>query len=596
MSLADAQNGGAAAALRPPGLWRAVWLLLRLRALIWISSFRRASWRRKIGMILVALMVVGLMGLAMAFGWMVLNLMRQPEVLEVLAASGAGEPLRSLPTLILSGAFIGLLLTSFGVLLQALYLSGDMDFLISKPLPIRAVFTAKLLQAVLPNFGFVCLFALPALFGLGYFEGYAWPYYPMTLALLSGLALAAAGLASLLVMLVVRIFPARRVAEVLGFLGAIFSILCSQSGQIASWSDNPDEQVGQAFGMLQRLETDWSPLAWAGDGLVRLGQAEWAAGLGPTLGVLALAAAIFGAALLVSENLYSRGWAGMQNRRQKMKRSKRQAAGRWAPLATGVGAVWKRALPPAVRAVLAKDWLVLRRDLRNLSQLVTPLIFGVIYAIMILGRSRPDGPRLPGPSWTETAFEAFMLYAGVGLALLVGWMLLGRLAGMGFAQEGKSYWLLKSAPARAGELIAAKFLVAYLPALALCWLYLLATWLFQRPGFGLLLFALPAVALSLAGNAGINLTFGILGANLAWEDPRQMQRASMGCLGSIVMMVYLPLTWLLFFGPAILAAVLGVPQVIGQTAGLAFGGLVSGVCALGPLWLVKRRVERLGEG
>ena len=54
--------------------------------------------------------------------------------------------------MILSALFVGTLLTSFGVLLQAMYLAGDMDFLLASPVPIRAVFIAKLLQAVIPNF------------------------------------------------------------------------------------------------------------------------------------------------------------------------------------------------------------------------------------------------------------------------------------------------------------------------------------------------------------------------------------------------------------------------------------------------------------
>ena len=89
--------------------------------------------------------------------------------------------LEAVPVLILTELFLGILLTSFGVLLQALYLSGDMDFLLAAPVPIRAVFIAKLLQAVLPNFGLIALFGLPVLFGLGMSEGYNLLYYPLVL-------------------------------------------------------------------------------------------------------------------------------------------------------------------------------------------------------------------------------------------------------------------------------------------------------------------------------------------------------------------------------------------------------------------------------
>ena len=91
---------------------------------------------------------------------------------------------------------------------------------------------------------------------------------------------------------------------------------------------------------MTRNRVDVSPLAWAGQGLTRLGKAEWAAGLSQCLGVLALSAGIFAVALVASEQMYYRGWAGMQNRRQKVKtgrRSVEKAAGRGAALSAGPG-------------------------------------------------------------------------------------------------------------------------------------------------------------------------------------------------------------------------------------------------------------------
>ena len=98
----------------------------------------------------------------------------------------------------------------------------------------RAVFLSKLIQAILPGFGLFCLAALPVLFGLGSALGFNFLYYPLVVFVLACLALAAAGIASILVMAVVRVVPARRVAEVLAFFGAIISILISQSGNLMS--------------------------------------------------------------------------------------------------------------------------------------------------------------------------------------------------------------------------------------------------------------------------------------------------------------------------------------------------------------------------
>ena len=236
---------------RTPGLWQTVWKLLYLRLLIQASNFRRARLRQKAGMIFLGLLLVGFLGFVFFLSWAALRFLSTPELAEV--AGDLDSFLESVPILIVGGAFLGILLTSFGLLLQALYLAGDMDFLLSKPVPIRAVFIAKLLQAILPNFGLICCFSLPVLYGLGASAGYSLLYYPLVLLVLSALALAAAGISSLLVMGAVRIFPARRVAEVLGFIGAVLSFLCSQSGQLARMEDVSSGQVTQTFSLVQRL-------------------------------------------------------------------------------------------------------------------------------------------------------------------------------------------------------------------------------------------------------------------------------------------------------------------------------------------------------
>ncbi len=574
-----------------PGLWPTVWKLLRLRLIIQISAFRRAKLRRKIGTAILVMLFLGFLVFVFVISWLMLRFLRDPDLAQYVG--DMTSLLQSVPVVLVGGAFIGVLLTSFGVLLQALYLAGDMDFLLSAPVPIRAVFLTKLLQAILPNFSLICLFALPVLYGLGASGGYNFLYYPLVLIVLVALALAAAGLSSLLVMLVVRIFPARRVAEVLGFLGATLSFICSQSGQLARFSEPTPEQATQAIQALERLNNPWLPLAWAGRGLVEIGSGQWLSGLLFTSLTLAACGLAFFVALTTSERLYYSGWASMQARTQKKKKAPRAArATRKMPL---VGLV-EKVVPPAVRAIVIKDWLVMRRDLRNMSQLVTPLILGIIYAFMFLSRGGElSAGRGEAPEWFMQALKNAALYANVALSLFVGWMLLARLAGMGFSQEGKNYWLLKAAPIGSGRLIIAKYLVAYLPVLALSWIFLLVLWLIQGAGIGVLLFSLATVALCIAGNAGLNLTFGITGANMDWEDPRQMQRGGSGCLGALATMIYLPIALVLFFGPPIAFAVLGLSETLGQVFGLALGGVLGLLCAIVPLWLVRKRVDRLGE-
>lgn len=588
-----------ASALPLPGssMWRYVGKLLRLRGVIFLSGFRRAKLRGKIGTIVLVLLVMG--GLAFAFwlSWLLLGFLRSPQ----LVGFGADfqQLLVSVPVLVVTAAFVGILVTSFGLLLQALYLAGDMDFLLSAPVPIRAVFIAKMLQAILPNFGLILLFGLPVLYGLGVSGGYNLLYYPLVLVVLALLALAAAGLASLLVMAVVRVFPARRVAEVLGFLVAILSFTCSQSGQFLNYADVSGDQAMQVFGMLSRLNNPWSPLAWAGRSLIDIGEGRWLSGVLLVLLTIGLTSGIFVLSLVTAERLYYSGWAKVQvsTRAKKAARAPRRTARLTAARSTGAAAFVNRMVPSAVQGIIVKDFLMLRRDLRSMSQLVTPLILGVVYAFMLVrSGGEPPAGRGEAPPVFMDVLGNLMVYGNVGISLFVSWSLLSRLAAMGFSQEGKNYWMLKSAPIGRTKLIASKYLVAFLPTLALGAGFLVIISLMQRIGLGVVLFCLAVVALSIAGTAGLNLAFGVVGANFDWEDPRRISQGSAGCLGALASMVFLVTSLALFFGPSLLIGVLGGPEVVGQLIGLMLGGAVCLAGAAIPLWLVRKRVDVLAEG
>jgi ABC-2 type transport system permease protein len=563
-----------------------------LRLVIFISGFRRARLRSKIGTIMLGVVLLGVLAAAFALSVLVLNALRSPVIAQVV--NDPDRLLGSIPALVVTIAFVAILITSFGLLLQALYLAGDMDFLLSSPLPMRAVFLSKQLQAILPNYALILLVGLPVLFGLGISQGYNFLYYPLVVLLLTLLTLTAAGIASLVVMVVVRIFPARRVAEVLGFLVATISILCSQSGQIANFADVSGDQASIALNQLGRINSPYSPLAWVGSGLVAIGERNWLSGTGLILGTIVICGGIFILSLTVAERLYFSGWASVHITKRKRKTDRKQSTR--SPARALFSPFFTRLITAQVRAIMVKDFLVLRRDLRNMSQLVTPLIIGIVYGVMLVrGGGTPSPGRGEAPEALMQVLENFFLYANVGISMFIGWSLLSRLAGMSFSLEGKQYWLLKSAPVSTMRLISGKYLVAYLPTVALCWTFLLITSLLQRTSLDILAYSLVVVAFTIAGVAGLNLAFGVVGANFEWEDPRRISQGALGCLGALVSGACLLLCLFFFFGPLVLFEIFGISTTIGRLIGLLLGLSVSLSLMIVPLWLVRQRIPRLAE-
>jgi ABC-2 type transport system permease protein len=575
---------------RPPGMWASVWKLLRLRLVITINSFRRARTRTKVAYIIAFLGLLVFLGFILFISITLLSFLRSPLLSAYIGDTNAFR--ENIPIMLVSVSAVGILVTGFGVLLQALYLSGDMDFLMSAPIPIRAVFIAKLVQALLPNFGIMCLFTLPILFGLGISGGYQLLYYPLVIIVLVLITLAAASLASLLVMVAARYFPARRMAEVMGFVVGTFFLVFSQSARFMNIDVN-NQQVTNLLKLTDRFNQPWSPLAWAGHGLVYLGQGNWLPAAGLLAASLVLTGGIFYVALSTSERLYYTGWSSLQNNRRKQK-AKTAATGRHTVSTPGKD-LFSGLIPAQVRAIIVKDLLVYRRDLRNMSQLITPLILCVVYAIGLLrDRGQPFIGRGDAPAWVLTSINGVMVYADVALALFLGWMLAGRLAGLGFSHEGKSYWMLKAAPISPRQLLTAKFLTAYLPSLLICAVYVVILQLLKGTGPLSIIISLAAVALTLAGINGIYLAFGTRGAKFDWESPAQMGGV-VGCLGTLAGMLFVPVCFGLFIAPPLLAWFFNFPLLLGQMAGLLLGGTASLAAAFIPLGWVEKRVASLDE-
>ncbi len=166
---------------------------------------------------------------------------------------------------------------------------------------------------------------------------------------------------------------------------------------------------------------------------------------------------------------------------------------------------------------------------------------------------------------------------------------------MSFSREGKNYWMLKASPASPRQMLTAKFLGAYLPTLGLGYFFLVGISLLQKLALGQLVFMVIAITLCLAGLSGILIGFGVAGANFKWDDPRRMNAGSLGCLGQVVTMAFLPISLSLFVVPLFVASALQLPSEYGYGAGLLFGVGGNLLCTFLPLRLMEQRVQRLDE-
>ena len=568
-------------------------LILRLR-LLW-NTFRHQRPGQKITT-LVGFAVIGVFGGIIGFAsWGLVRFFESETFRRGFETSGLTIGFDSfidqLPLLLLSAAFIMGLLANISVLLQTLYLSGDMEFLLSAPIPTRAVFLSKLLQSVAPAILLLCLLAGPALIGLGYGQGYHLGYFLSIPVFLSLLVFSGAGLAAVMVMLLVRVVPPRRAAEAIALVGGISAFFCSQSGQLAAVDNNDlfsEDRIAGLAEITQQLGGAWNPIAWAGRALIAWAESAWVPAILLSAATIAIGVGIFTVTLTAAERLYLSGWsrltvspAGVRTRR-KLRRTQASAE----DVALRGTRMWSW-IPAPIRALILKDFRLFRRDLRNLSQLILPVIMAVIWGLSFGSRE------MENPEVTNRIVGGIGLLMGVMMA----WGFALRFGLGAFSLEGQYWWIIKTAPVRRIHLLAAKYILTFFPSTVLGTVFIVLLSLFSGRTVGSAALDILTLAIVLAGMSGLMLAFGIWTARFDWKDPREIQGGgASGCLITLVSMLSIFFILGVFQGlPLILTLALDVQAFWANGIGIGAGTLICLAIGIVPLSFASGRLDTLGE-
>ncbi len=487
-------------------------LLLGLRLQITWNGFRSRSLARKLLLIGVAIWIgasVVVASGAIGYG--------AGALLDQFPHAGLDS---LLPGAILAAVMIILLLSSFGMALGSLFLSSDLDLLMTAPVDRRAVFLSKLLDGMGVNYLIVLIAAGPALLAYGLSLGYGPAYYILAILALVAAPLLPEGLGALLVMLVARFAPARRVREVLGLAAALFGISCSLIGQTSRlWVGNFTGTTRPDLEALRAQVTEIAnlplPPLLAGRGLAAAGIGAWGAAAVPTVAFLALTLGFFAGCVWLANSWYAAGWVRMQSA-GSAKRSRARAE-----RAAASSGLLGRA--PATLALALKDWRVIPRDLRNFAQVLGPLVLiPVVYINLLGGRGQGFNALEAANQWAAGRVDPTSVFLAAGI-LLSSALVVTQISSTAISMEGASWWILKTAPVSPEELALGKFLTAEVPFVVLSSLLIVGAFLWR--GFSVLglLYGWFGILLLGSGMLAMALGFGMRWPRLDWDDPRRMR-------------------------------------------------------------------------
>lgn len=497
-------------------------LLLSPHWLSWKNGFvrGRASWPRRF--------FIALLGVGFWLGTF-LVIRRVLRYFEAVFDLGPGLAYQLLLIILLT--FLSMLLFSNLVAsLSTFFLARDLELLHATPVAPSSFFYARLINTTVNSSWMVLFFSLPIFAAYGAVFGGGWALFLWVALILPLFLVIPAAISILLTHLLVYCLPAKRIRDILFFIGLFAFIVMYFLFRLAQ----PErlvqpESFGNFMQFLRAMETPSSPYlpsSWSAEILAGTlfardtEQFFFFAMLSSYALFLPLAAS------WVCGKIYFDGWSKAQESRQGRRK-----------------VVWldrvleqvTRLFPAQTRALMVKDIKTFLRDTTQWSQLflLAALIVVYLYNFKVLPLDRS-----PMPAGTLRTLVSF---ANLALAGFVLSAVAVRFAFPAISLEGKAFWILQSAPISLRALLWSKFWLISLPLLALGELLVcLSNLLLQVPTWMMAL-SLITVSLMTFGIAAIGVGFGALYPNFNFDNAAEIPTSFGGAVSMIVSMAFIAL-------------------------------------------------------
>src|SRR5499427_7768080 len=337
--------------------------------------------------------------------------------------------------------------------LSSFFLSEDLRVLLTAPLPVRRLFHARFARTVAQASWMVVIFLAPVLMGVGRARCAGPAFYATAVLTTIPFAVIPVAAGTLVKLLLVNIFPARRARDILMLMGLLFAaslvilLRFIRPEQLMKVESLPD--LTAFFASLQSPVTPMLPSFWAGETLFASlrGGTDWLhfAALWTT----ALAAVVV--VRMANERWFFAGYSRAQEAPKARFTQLRQLE------------VLVRLLPLSTvrRQLLIKDLKIFLRDVSQWSQLLLllALVLVYLYNFRVL-----DLERIP---YMTAVVKNLYAFVNLGMAGFVMATVAVRFVFPAVSSEGPAFWIIRTSPVPLRDFLWSKFWTGQVPVLLL---------------------------------------------------------------------------------------------------------------------------------
>ena len=428
--------------------------------------------------------------------------------------------------------------------LSTLYLSKDLEFCHSAPVPVETLFAARAFTSFLNSSWMALVFAVPILGAYGYVYAPDVGFYVSLVHLIIAMGLIASGLGILLTMTLVHIFPAQRTRDII----LLLSILMVVGLYLLFRFLRPERLVDpetalsvmQYVSALKAPDSPYLPTHWITEILWAHLNSGSETGSESFYLLLTWSTAL----TLVFVNIWTASFIYLDGFSKAQEAKKRLMGGKRI-LDLLIRFVTKP-FKPDLAVVMSKDIRVFFRDNTQWSQLLLLFALVVVYVYNFKVLPLEKSP-LPldflqnGLAFLNMGLAGFVL-AAVGV----------RFVFTAVSAEGTAFWILRSSPMQLGRYLWGKYFFFLVPMLFLGMILIVVTNNFLQVSRFMMLLSSATMFFMVFGIVSLGIGFGAMYPRFDHENIGQVATGFGGLLYMMVSALFIGAVVVLEAGPVYL--------------------------------------------
>jgi len=430
--------------------------------------------------------------------------------------------------------------------LSNLYLSQDLELCHSLPATLTEIFLSRSFYTVIDSSWMLIVFGLPVMMAYGFVYHAGLNYYLSLIYVSFPLVIIAASLGIMVIMVLVRSFPAQSARDIIMFLSLILIVFLYLLFRFLRPERlvNPDAfvSIAQYLGALKAPDSPYLPSHWATDllwtRLTRYGGSQ-------TLNHLLLWTTAFAMVVIdiwMAGLIYFNGFSKAQEAKRRSRTGRR--------ILEKVVSIITRPLGPDTTSLIAKDVRTFFRDNSQWSQL---LLLGALVVVYLYNFSVLPLERSPIKSiYLQNALS----FLNIGLAGFVISALSVRFIFPAVSSEGQAFWIILSSPLSTRRFLWSKYFAYLLPMLILAEMLIIYTNYLLRVTPFMMALSTVTIFFLVFGIVALGVGLGAVYPNFGHENIAQVATGFGGLIYMIISSVFIALIIMLEAGPvyAILSA------------------------------------------